>query len=64
MDVIMSDKANLENRAAVKRAARLEDARRLAEGVPAAQIQKENSIFPVGYFEGAEISNIDEVVGR
>ena len=64
MDVIVSDKANLENRAAAKKAALLEDARRLAEGIPAAQIQKENAIAPVGFFSEASISNFDEVIGR
>ena len=64
MEVAVSDEANLANRAAVKKAARIDDLRRLAEGVPPDEIQEENSVAPVGFFEGAEISNLSEAIGR
>jgi hypothetical protein len=59
-----SDKASLSHRAAEKRTAREEDARRLAAGVPAEVIQRENSAFPPGFFVGAKISNYAEAVGK
>jgi hypothetical protein len=59
-----SDKASLSYRAAQKRAARKEDARRLAEGVPAEVIQRENSAFPSDYFSLESISNYAEAIGK
>jgi hypothetical protein len=59
-----SDKASLSHRAAEKRAAREEDARRLAAGVPAEVIQRENSAFPPGFFSLESISNYSEAIGR
>lgn len=64
MEVVESDQANLANRAAAKKVARIDDLRRLAEGVLPAEIQEENSIAPVGFFEGAEVSNLPEAIGR
>lgn len=64
MEVAVSDEANLANRAAAKNVARIRDRRRLAEGTPAEEIQEENSVAPVGFFEGAEISNFAEAVGQ
>ena len=64
MEVVVSEKANLANRAAVKKAARMDDERRLAEGVQPSEIQRENSMGPVGFFEGAEICNLPEAIGR
>lgn len=60
----VSKKANLAYRAAEKRAAREEDARRIAEGVPPEVIQLENSAFPPGYFSFDSISNYAEVIGK
>ena len=42
---------NLKSRAAEKMASRHEDQRRLENGESPEVIQRENSIFPPGYFE-------------
>ena len=64
MEVVVSDEGDLAKRAAIKKAARIDDQRRLEEGVPPEQIQEENSVASAGFFEGAEISNFAEAIGR
>ena len=59
-----SDKVNLQSRAAVKRASRKSDAARLAKGEDPKKLQRENSIFPEGFFDNARISNLRQAVGR
>lgn len=59
-----SDKANRKPRSAVKRASRKSDAARLAKGEDPQKLQRENSIFPEGFFDNARISNLKQAVGR
>jgi len=56
--------ANRSSRAAAKKAARREDRQRLENGESPAALQRENSIFPAGFFKDAKISNLSQVVGR
>ena len=55
---------NLKSRAAEKMASRREDRRRLENGESPEVIQRENSIFPPGYFEKHRIINLASVVGK
>ena len=55
---------NLKSRAAEKAASRLEDRRRLENGESPEVIQRENSIFPPGYFEHHRIINFASAVGK
>lgn len=57
-------KINLKSRAAEKMASRREDRRRLENGESPEVIQRENSIFPPGYFAGLKISNLADAVGK
>ncbi|MGJ8635024.1 MAG: hypothetical protein ACSHX7_13995 [Luteolibacter sp.] len=59
-----SENANRDSRSAVKQASRHLDAARLAKGEDPQKLQRENSIFPVGFFENARISNLKQAVGR
>ena len=59
-----SDKLDRESRAAEKRASRREDAERLKKGESPEVLQRENSIFPEGFFDNARISNLKQAVGR
>jgi hypothetical protein len=52
------------SRAAVKNASRQADLQRLALGESPEVIQKENSIFPVGYFENNRILNFASSIGK
>ncbi len=52
------------SRAAVKNASRQADRQRLALGESPEVIQKENSIFPVGYFENHRILNFASSIGK
>ncbi len=51
-------------RDAEKAASRREDAARLAAGEDPMVLQRENSIFPEGFFKGAKIENLKEAIGR
>ena len=51
-------------RDAKKAASRLADAARLAKGEDPMVLQRENSIFPEGFFENARIENRKESLGR
>lgn len=55
---------NLKSRAAAKAASRMEDRRRLDHGESPEVIQRENSIFPPGYFEKGRFHNLSSVVGK
>ena len=55
---------NRKARDAEKAASRRDDAARLAEGEDPMVLQRENSIFPEGFFENAEIENRAESLGR
>ena len=57
-------KVSLKSRAAEKKASRLEDLRRLENGENPEVIQRENSIFPEGYFEKGHFVNLASVVGK
>jgi hypothetical protein len=57
-------KVSLKSRAAEKAASRREDRRRLENGESPEVIQRENSIFPEGYFENGHFVNLAEVVGK
>lgn len=59
-----NQKSLLVHRAAAKKAARREDSLRLNHGVDPEVLQRENSIFPEGFFKNARISNLSEAVGR
>jgi len=54
----------LKSRAAEKAASRMEDRRRLENGESPEAIQRENSIFPPGYFENGRFFNLSSVVGK
>lgn len=58
------DKIDLASRAAQKAASRREDRERLEKGEKPEVIQRENSIFPEGFFENGSFSNLAEVIGR
>ena len=55
---------NRESRDAEKRISRESDAARLAKGEDPAVLQRENSIFPEGFFDNARIENRKESLGR
>jgi hypothetical protein len=55
---------NLKSRAAAKAASRMEDRRRLDHGESPEVIQRENSIFPPGYFEKHRIVNFASAIGK
>ena len=54
----------MKSRAAEKAASRMVDRQRLENGEPPDAIQRENSIFPPGYFENGQFLNLSSVVGR
>lgn len=66
MDLPMNppEKVTLKSRAAEKMASRLEDRRRLEKGESPDVIQRENSIFPPGYFKKHRIMNFASVIGK
>jgi hypothetical protein len=55
---------NLKCRAAEKAASRREDKQRLENGESPDVIQRENSIFPPGFFEKGRFLNLSSVVGK
>lgn len=55
---------NLKSRAAEKMASRREDRLRLENGESPEVIQRENSIFPPGYFEKHRIINFTSAIGK
>jgi hypothetical protein len=55
---------NLKSRAAEKMASRREDRLRLENGESPEVIQRENSIFPPGYFEQGRIINLASAIGK
>lgn len=55
---------NRKARDAEKAASRREDAARLAAGEDPMVLQRENSIFPEGFFKNARIENREESLGR
>ena len=59
-----SEKFNREARDAEKRASRRADEARLKAGEDPAVLQRENSIFPDGFFRNARISNRRQSLGR
>lgn len=59
-----SQAANLDRRAAQKRAARRSDQRRLEQGEKPEVLQAENSILPKAFFEKACISNLKQAIGK
>ena len=59
-----SKSINLKSRAAAKAASRREDRRRLENGESPEVIQRENSIFPPGFFENGQFVNLASVVGK
>jgi hypothetical protein len=54
----------LKSRAAEKMASRRADKQRLENGESPEVIQRENSIFPPGFFENHRIINLVSVVGK
>ena len=54
----------LKSRTAEKAASRREDRQRLESGESPEVIQRENSIFPPGYFDNLKFSNLADVVGK
>lgn len=58
------EKFNRESRDAEKRASRRADEDRLKAGEDPALLQRENSIFPEGFFKNARISNRKQSLGR
>lgn len=59
-----SRKVSLKDRAAEKKAAREADRKRLELGESPEVIQRENSIFPPGYFDHCRIMNLNSAIGR
>jgi len=59
-----SEKISRESRDAEKRASRRADAARLDAGEDPMVLQRENSIFPEGFFKDARISNLKRAIGR
>ena len=59
-----SQAANLDRRAAQKRAARRSDQRRLEAGESPAVLQAENSAVRSGSFTGARIVNLWQAMGK
>ena len=57
-------KVSRKSRAEEKMASRLEDQRRLENGEDPEVIQRENSIFPPGFFEKGRFINLASVVGK
>jgi hypothetical protein len=55
---------NLKSRAVEKAASRREDKQRLENGESPDVIQRENSIFPPGFFEKGRFLNLSSVVGK
>jgi hypothetical protein len=55
---------SIQSRAAAKKASRRSDRQRLEQGLSPADLQRENSIFPPGYFENHRILNFASAVGR
>jgi hypothetical protein len=62
----MSEEKPFDRKArdAEKAASRREDAARLAAGEDPMVLQRENSIFPEGFFKDARIENLSEAIGR
>jgi hypothetical protein len=59
-----SEKFNREARDAEKRVSRRADEERLKAGEDPAVLQRENSIFPEGFYRNARISNRRQSLGR
>lgn len=59
-----SKSIDLKSRAAAKAASRKEDRRRLENGESPEAIQRENSIFPPGFFENGRFLNLTSSVGK
>ena len=57
-------KFDRESRNAEKRASRRADEERLKAGEDPEVLQRENSIFPPGFFDNARISNRQQSLGR
>lgn len=54
----------MEELAAVKKASRRADRERLENGENPEVLQRENSIFPPGFFEKGKFSNLSSVIGK
>jgi hypothetical protein len=59
-----ANQINPSKRAAAKMASRRADRQRLEHGESPEAIQRENSIFPVGYFESHRILNFASAIGK
>ncbi len=59
-----SKNLNLKSRAAEKMASRREDRQRLENGESPEVIQRENSIFPPGYFQNHRVINFASAIGK
>ncbi len=59
-----SKKSLMEELAAVKKASRRADRERLENGENPEVLQRENSIFPPGFFEKGKFSNLSSVIGK
>jgi hypothetical protein len=57
-------KVNRKSRDEEKKASRRADRLRLENGEDPEVIQRENSIFPPGFFEGRKIINLASIVGK
>lgn len=57
-------KVDRASRAEEKQKARREDAARLKAGESSAVLQRENSIFPEGFFSNVRVSNRRQSLGR
>ncbi len=60
----VSKNADLDSRAALKKASRREDRVRLEKGESPEALQRENSMFPPGFFKDAKISNLASAIGK
>ncbi|MCU0781425.1 MAG: hypothetical protein MUF04_10045 [Akkermansiaceae bacterium] len=59
-----SKSINLKSRAAAKAASRKADRMRLEDGESPDVMQRENSIFPPGYFQRRRIINFASAIGK
>jgi len=58
------ESVNRASRDAAKKASRREDRERLEKGESPEVIQRENSIFPEGYFKSHRILNFSSAIGK
>jgi len=64
MSLKRAKNVNRSSRAAEKAESRRRDLSRIEQGENPSVLQQQNSIFPEGFFQKGEISNLAQAVGR